>query len=92
MKPTNDPQKDWFGDWANDYDHSLGKIKRHHKLLNLVVESSGVKDNDQVLDIGCGTGLLSLKFLKKAACQIHGVDCSPEMIEIFRRKLDQLVS
>lgn len=36
----------------------LGQDKRHHMLLELVVNLSGAKQVDTVLDIGCGTGLL----------------------------------
>ncbi len=82
--------KNWFKDWANEYDRTLGKIKRHHKLLDLAVERSGVKKNDEVLDIGCGTGLLSLKFLKKADCRIVGIDSSRDMMSIFKEKIKRL--
>ncbi len=81
---------DWFKDWAKDYDSTLGKVDRHHQLLNLVVELSNVKNGQKVLDIGCGTGLLSLKFLEKAGCSITGVDSSPEMLSIFRDKIKKL--
>jgi ubiquinone/menaquinone biosynthesis C-methylase UbiE len=43
-----------------------------------------------VLDIGCGTGLLSLKFLKEADCVIQGVDSSREMLQLFQDKIDRL--
>jgi ubiquinone/menaquinone biosynthesis C-methylase UbiE len=81
---------EWFKDWANDYDNTLGKIDRHHQLLNLVAELSNVEDGEKVLDIGCGTGLLSLKFLEKAGCSITGVDSSPEMLSIFSDKIKEL--
>jgi ubiquinone/menaquinone biosynthesis C-methylase UbiE len=58
--------------------------------LDLVVTSAAVKNNDRVLDIGCGTGLLSLKFLQKADCVINGIDRSPEMLQIFKNKIDKL--
>lgn len=89
MKRQNTVTKNWFKDWSNEYDSTLGKVNRHHKLLDLVVDSSGVKDGDLVLDIGCGTGLLSLKFLQKADCLIYGIDSSPEMLEIFKSKIDK---
>ena len=90
MKKQDETAGKWFGNWANEYDQSLGKIKRHHKLLDMVVDSSGVRKNDLVLDLGCGTGLLSLKFLKKADCLIQGVDRSSEMIKIFQNKINKL--
>ena len=89
MKIKNN-NTDWFKNWANEYDNTLGKVKRHHGLLDLVVEFSDVKKHDKVLDIGCGTGLLSLKFLAKADCLVEGVDTSREMLEIFKNKIDKL--
>lgn len=44
------------------------------------------KKDQKVLDIGCGTGLLSLKFFEKAECFITGIDRSPEMLAIFAEK------
>src|SRR5689334_2637742 len=38
-----------------------------------------------VLDVGCGTGRLLLDFLA-TGIEIHGVDNSPEMLEVCRRK------
>lgn len=81
---------EWFKEWANDYDNTLGKIKRHHQLLNLVVKLSNVKKNQKVLDVGCGTGLLSLKFLENTECFITGIDNSPEMLSIFAKKIMKL--
>ena len=59
-------ENNWFGDWADEYDETIGKVGKHHDLLDLVVESSHVEGNDHILDIGCGTGILALKFLKKS--------------------------
>ena len=75
--------REWFQEWANEYDNTLGKVQRHHKLLDLVISESGVKKNDQVLEIGCGTGLLSLKFLNKAECSVTAIDSqSPDARDI----------
>ncbi|RLB11336.1 MAG: hypothetical protein DRG27_01385 [Deltaproteobacteria bacterium] len=85
-----DVTRDWFNSWSNEYDNTLGKIGFHSELLALMAKLSSVKDNDKVLDIGCGTGLLSLKLLEKTDCRITGVDNSEEMITIFQDKIKQL--
>jgi len=82
--------RDWFNRWSNQYDQTLGKISFHRELLDLVVRNSRVKDNDKVLDLGCGTGLLSLKLLQKADCYITGIDNSKEMLATFKDKIKKL--
>ncbi len=90
MKQTNKTAKEWFKNWANEYDKTLGKVKRHHKLLELMVELSDVEQGNTVLDVGCGTGLLSLKFLKKNNCRIVGIDNSKQMLTVFKDKIKKL--
>lgn len=85
--PKQNGKKDWFRDWSNEYDATLGRMRRHLRMLDLVTAASGVRDGERVLDIGCGTGLLSLRFLEAARCSVVGVDKSPEMLECFRRKI-----
>jgi demethylmenaquinone methyltransferase/2-methoxy-6-polyprenyl-1,4-benzoquinol methylase len=41
-----------------------------------------------VLDIGCGTGT-HLEIYRTAGCEVFGIDLSPAMVEICRRKLDR---
>jgi ubiquinone/menaquinone biosynthesis C-methylase UbiE len=82
--------RDWFENWSNEYDRTLGALKFHRDLLDLVVKNSGVRRGDKVLDIGCGTGLLALKFLKEADCSITAVDNSKEMLAIFQDKIKKL--
>jgi ubiquinone/menaquinone biosynthesis C-methylase UbiE len=89
MKHVNEDNREWFQEWANEYDTTLGKVKRHHKLLDLVVKVSGIQRNDQVLDIGCGTGLLSLKFLNTTECTITAIDSSSQMLKIFQEKIEK---
>jgi len=80
----------WFADWSNEYDQTLGNQKTHLDMLDLAVKISKVKDNEQVLDIGCGTGLTSLKFLQAADCKVHGIDLSQGMLDIWKHKIEKL--
>lgn len=89
MDPLTRNTREWFQDWANEYDSTLGKLGRHHAMLDLVVRASGVRNNDRVLDIGCGTGLLSLKFLNASECTVTAIDSSAQMLALFREKIEK---
>jgi ubiquinone/menaquinone biosynthesis C-methylase UbiE len=90
MAKAKDETKDWFRDWSNEYDSTLGRMRRHHRMLDRVVSAARVRDGERVLDLGCGTGLLSLKFLRAAGCRVVGVDKSPDMLACFERKIGEL--
>ncbi|MFA6141850.1 MAG: class I SAM-dependent methyltransferase [Candidatus Omnitrophota bacterium] len=80
----------WFKRWSNKYDRTLGSLGFHKALLDLVAKNTKVKAGDKILDIGCGTGLLSLKLLQKKNCFITGIDYSKEMTDIFKDKIKKL--
>lgn len=44
-----------------------------------------MRPDDVVLDVGCGTGSLALRFAPRAA-KVHGLDLSPAMVRITRGK------
>lgn len=46
---------------------------------------SHVKDGQKVLDIGCGTGALTLRAARKQA-RVKGIDVNPHMMEIARKR------
>lgn len=75
--------------WAGWYDTAswlmsfgqAGGIKR--KAIEIAAPAAGEK----VLDVGCGTGRLTFGATEQApAAELHGIDASPEMIEVARRK------
>jgi len=51
----------------------------------LVFKHAGVVRGKTVLDVGCGTGLYSIRF-SEAGADVTAVDISSRMIEIARRK------
>jgi len=79
--------------WASFYDKvvwlmSLGKGQEFRELT---VDLAQIKPGDRVLDVGCGTGDLTMaaKALTGPDGKVYGTDASPEMIEQAQRKVDQ---
>jgi len=54
----------------------------------MVIEMAKIKSGDKVLDVGCGTGSLTLtaKSYVGASGSVYGIDASPEMIVVARKK------
>jgi len=75
--------------WARFYDAAtfLLTFGREGRLRRETVERAGVAPGQSVLDVGCGTGSLTLTAKAVAgAGDVHGIDPAPEMIEVSRRK------
>ena len=47
----------------------------------------GLKENDKVLELGCGAGAFLLSLQKEFSCKIFGIDYSESVIEIARDNL-----
>jgi ubiquinone/menaquinone biosynthesis C-methylase UbiE len=83
-------QKGQMGRWARYYDllmvlFTLGKEKR---LRQLTLDTAQVKPGNKVLEIGCGTGTLTLaaKMRVGLSGEVEGIDIAPEMIAVASRK------
>jgi len=61
---------------------SLGKLDKVYDRL-----ISPVKEGQRVLDIGCGTGALTLRAAKKGA-QVKGIDVNSRMMEIAQKRAE----
>ncbi len=73
-------RKEYFDSYAHKWDeicHSDSQDK-----LNKLIRSFGLKKGSQVLDLGCGTGVLFPHILKSIGekGRLFGVDFSPQML------------
>ncbi len=84
------PQKvrDMFAAIAGSYDlnNRVHSLWRDQAWRREAVRTSDVQPGDVVLDCACGTGDLTQAFAKTEASRVVGLDFTPEMLEVARRK------
>jgi ubiquinone/menaquinone biosynthesis C-methylase UbiE len=75
--------------WANTYDlftnlFTLGQAVRFRRMT---VDLAGIHPGDTLLDVGCGTGAVTLPAKEKLGTHGHaiGIDPSPEMVARARQ-------
>jgi cobalt-precorrin-6B (C15)-methyltransferase len=54
----------------------------------IILYKSDVKDSDNVVDVGCGTGGITCEFAQRAET-VTSIDINPEAIEITRKNLNK---
>ncbi len=73
--------------WFYDFFAKVMSLGHDGALRQETVTRAGVQPGHQVLDVGCGTGALTLVAARQAgAGQVTGIDASPEMIQVSTRK------
>jgi cyclopropane fatty-acyl-phospholipid synthase-like methyltransferase len=63
---------------------TLGSLEASYDRI-----ASHIKKGDKVLDIGCGTGALTLRAALKGA-KVKGIDINPEMQDILKKRAEEL--
>lgn len=59
---------------------TLGKLDKVYNRL-----TSHIKKGQKILDLGCGTGALTLRAAQKGA-KVKGIDINPQMLEIAQKQ------
>ena len=75
--------------WAPYYDLAVNLTTLGHARLlrKLTVDNALIKPGDSVLDVGCGTGEVTLLAKIRAKNgKVYGIDPAPEMITVARKK------
>lgn len=65
------------------------RMLRCQSKIDAILDAAGVVAGKTVLDVACGTGVLFEDYLSRGAERVVGVDLSPEMVRIARRKFPQ---
>lgn len=77
-----------YTEFAAVYDELMTDIP-YDAYVDLLDEATGGIAGKRVLDIGCGTGLLSVKLAKRGA-QVTGIDLSADMLAVAEQRAGAL--
>jgi ubiquinone/menaquinone biosynthesis C-methylase UbiE len=74
-----------FGFCIYNWGFSVLGGRKHEAFRRRIVELAGLRDDEDILDAGCGTGLTILRLAERyPGCRVYGIDLSPKMIEVAR--------
>jgi SAM-dependent methyltransferase len=85
MGPTPGASVD-FGRLAERYDAVRPVDENWWEVYELVERAADLRGR-RVLDVGCGTGRLSVALAQRAHAKVWGVDASPEMLAVAKEKV-----
>src|SRR3954468_8761346 len=81
--------KNLYEDQAASFDERVAiPVKAAESVAAAVAEIAGLRQGDTLLEIGAGTGALSLPFVRPPIRYI-GFDRSSAMLAVFRRKVEE---
>ncbi|MFA6498702.1 MAG: class I SAM-dependent methyltransferase [Desulfurivibrionaceae bacterium] len=74
-----------FDDAAANWEEEPQRVALARRVAEAIQQAIPLADTMQVLEYGCGTGLVS-RALSPHVAKIMAVDTSPQMLEVLRRK------
>ena len=76
-----------FDKEAAKWDSNPGRVKLAHDVAAAIINAIKLTKEMEVIDFGCGTGLLTLK-LQPLVKNITGIDNSPGMLGVLESKVE----
>lgn len=76
----------FFDNHAPTWDKEL---RRNEEVIRTILDNAQVSEGKAVLDVACGTGVLIPDYLERKVASVTGIDISPAMAEIAKRKFPQ---
>jgi predicted TPR repeat methyltransferase len=81
-----------YDDWATSYDKDMAKTSQDYvgpviasTYVLKCLGSARIDENTEILDAGCGTGLVGVHLAKVGAKKLDGIDLSPGMLDVARK-------
>jgi demethylmenaquinone methyltransferase/2-methoxy-6-polyprenyl-1,4-benzoquinol methylase len=81
---------DFFNHHADNWESKLQT--RDHKHVQEIISRSKILPADHILDVGCGTGILTHYLLKSNVQNITAIDIAPKMIKIYKQRFPNIES
>ncbi len=69
-----------------DLNNRLHSFGRDQAWRRVAVREAALRPGDAALDVACGTGDLAFALARAGAARVTGLDFTPEMLEIARRR------
>ncbi|PLX70166.1 MAG: class I SAM-dependent methyltransferase [Denitrovibrio sp.] len=83
---TKEELMDAYNEWAKDYDTDLSEFGYEAPLESVSKFLKYVSPDQNVIDAGCGTGLVGSMLKEHGFRGIHGLDYSVEMLQVAEGK------
>ena len=70
-------------------DNDTLEVAQNNKIQH-IIKKLNIKDNQKVLDIGCGWGSLAIDIAKSANCEVTGITLSENQLKYCKNKAKEL--
>jgi SAM-dependent methyltransferase len=82
------PRRPFYGEYAWAFDLLIDRpVRRECGAIAGWLIECGIVPGATVLDAGCGTGRYAMELARRGYL-VHGVDISPDLVEVARRRID----